>query len=146
MKLKLVFLYVYTVLSCNKNVKIFTYSRVIACFYLKIDVCQRLEVSADLRTKCQSFQPPFSQQQNTNNFTPPTVVIIATAQLHSTQPKLWFCLDSNLACSVSEIRDDKDLEQLPRLEIRLNVFCRSATPTHTHPHPHTQIHQLKKRD
>ena len=84
MKLKLVLLYVHTVLSCNKNVEIFTYSRVIACFYLKIDVCQRLEDSADLRTKCLSFQPPFSQQQSSNNFTPSTVVIIATAQLHLT--------------------------------------------------------------
>ena len=37
------------------------------------------------------------------------VVVITTAQIHSTKPELRFCRDSNLACAVSEIRDGEDL-------------------------------------
>ena len=37
------------------------------------------------------------------------VVVITIAQLHSTQPELRFCADSNPACGVSEIRDVEDL-------------------------------------
>ena len=37
------------------------------------------------------------------------VVVITTAQLHSTKPKLRFCAGSKPACGVSEIRDGEDL-------------------------------------
>ena len=37
------------------------------------------------------------------------VVVITTAQLHSTKPELRFCAGSNPACGVSEIRDGEDL-------------------------------------
>ena len=37
------------------------------------------------------------------------VVVIATAQLHSTKLELRFCAGSNPARGVSEIRDGKDL-------------------------------------
>ena len=37
------------------------------------------------------------------------VVVITTAQLHSTKPELRFCTGSNPACSVLEIRDGEDL-------------------------------------
>ena len=37
------------------------------------------------------------------------VVVITTAQLHSTKPELRFYPGSNLVRSVSEIRDDEDL-------------------------------------
>ena len=37
------------------------------------------------------------------------VVVITTAQLHSTKPKLRFCVRSNPARSVSEIRDGEDI-------------------------------------
>ena len=37
------------------------------------------------------------------------VVVISTAQLHSTKPGLRFCAGSNPARGVSEIRDDEDL-------------------------------------
>ena len=37
------------------------------------------------------------------------VVVITTAQLHSTKPKLRFCKGSNPASGVSEIRDGEDL-------------------------------------
>ena len=50
------------------------------------------------------------------------VVVIATAQLHSTKPELRFCTGSNPARGVSEIRDDEDLGQWSRLEIRRNAF------------------------
>ena len=53
------------------------------------------------------------------------VVVITTAQLHSTKP---FCAGSNPARGVSEIRDDEDLWQWSRLEIRLNTFRRSTIP------------------
>ena len=56
------------------------------------------------------------------------VVVITTAQLHSTKPKLRFCAGSKPACGVSEIRDGEDLWQWSRLEIRLDVFRRSTIP------------------
>ena len=56
------------------------------------------------------------------------VVIITTAQLHSTKPELRFCAGSNPARGVSEIRDSEDLWQWSRLEIRLNAFRRSTIP------------------
>ena len=37
------------------------------------------------------------------------VVVIATAQLHSTNPDLKFYAGSNPACGVPEIRDGEDL-------------------------------------
>ena len=37
------------------------------------------------------------------------VVVIATAQLHSVKPKLRFCVGSNPARGVLEIRDGEDL-------------------------------------
>ena len=37
------------------------------------------------------------------------VVVITTAQLHSTKPELRFCAGSNPACDVSEIRDGEDI-------------------------------------
>ena len=39
----------------------------------------------------------------------PGVVVITTAQLHSTKPELRFCAGSNPARGVSEIRDGEDL-------------------------------------
>ena len=56
------------------------------------------------------------------------VVVIITAQLHSTKPELRFCAGSNHARGVSEIRDGEDLRQWSRLEIRLNAFRRSTIP------------------
>ena len=37
------------------------------------------------------------------------VVVITTAQLHSTKPELRFCAVSNPACGVPEIRDGENL-------------------------------------
>ena len=37
------------------------------------------------------------------------VVVITTAQLHSTKPELWFSAGSNPARGMSEIRDGEDL-------------------------------------
>ena len=37
------------------------------------------------------------------------VVVITTAQLHSTKPELRFCAGSNPFCGVSEICDGEDL-------------------------------------
>ena len=55
-------------------------------------------------------------------------VVIATAQLHSTNTELRFCAGSNPARGMSEIRDGEDLWQWPRLEIVLNAFRRSTIP------------------
>ena len=52
------------------------------------------------------------------------VVVISTLQLHSTKPELKFYAVWNRARGVSEIRDDEDLWQWSRLEIRLNTFRR----------------------
>ena len=56
------------------------------------------------------------------------VVVITTAQLHSTKPELRLCTGSNLACNVSEICNCEDPWQWSWLEIRLNAFCRSTIP------------------
>ena len=56
------------------------------------------------------------------------VVVITTAQLHSTKSELRFCAGLYPARGVSEIRDGEDLWQLSRLEIRLNAFRRSTIP------------------
>ena len=56
------------------------------------------------------------------------VVVITTAQLHSTKPELRFCASSNPVRGVSEIRDGEDLRQWSRLEIRINAFRRSTIP------------------
>ena len=56
------------------------------------------------------------------------VVVVTTAQLHSTKPELRFCAGLNPAHCVLEIRDGKDLWQWSRLEIRLNAFRRSTIP------------------
>ena len=56
------------------------------------------------------------------------VVVITTAQLHSTKPEIRFCAGSNPARGVSEIRDGEDLWQWSRLKIRLNAFRRSTIP------------------
>ena len=56
------------------------------------------------------------------------VVVITTAQLHSTKPELRFGAGSNHARSMSEIRDGEDLWQWSRPEIRLNAFRRSIIP------------------
>ena len=56
------------------------------------------------------------------------VVVITTAQLHSTKPELMFCAGSNLAHGMSEICGDVDLGQWSWLEIRLNTFCWSTIP------------------
>ena len=37
------------------------------------------------------------------------VVVLTTAQLYSTKPKLRFCTGPNSSCGVSEIRDGEDL-------------------------------------
>ena len=48
------------------------------------------------------------------------VVVITTAQLHSTKPEQRFLR------GVSEIRDGEDLLQCSWLEVRLNAFRRST--------------------
>ena len=50
------------------------------------------------------------------------VVVITTAQLHSTEPELRLCAGSNPARGLSEIRGGEDLWQWSRQEIRLNSF------------------------
>ena len=56
------------------------------------------------------------------------VVVITTAQIHSTKPELRLCADSNRARGVSEIHDGEGLWQWSRLEIRLKAFRRSTIP------------------
>ena len=56
------------------------------------------------------------------------VVVITTAQLHSTKHELSLCAGSSPARGVSDISDDEDLWRWTRLEIRLNVFRRLTIP------------------
>ena len=71
--------------------------------------------------KCKKYHP--SELQYFHD-----VVVITTAQLHSTKPELRFCAGSNPARGVSEIRDGEDLWQWSWLEIRLNAFHLSTIP------------------
>ena len=54
------------------------------------------------------------------------VMVITTAQLHSSKPELRFWAGSNPARGVSKICDGEDLWQWYCLEIRLNAFRRST--------------------
>ena len=56
------------------------------------------------------------------------VVVITTAQLHSTKTGLGFCAGSNPGRGVFEIHDGWDLWQWSWLEIMLNAFLRSTIP------------------
>ena len=56
------------------------------------------------------------------------VVVITTAQFHSTKTELRFCAGLNPARGVLEIHDGEDLWLWSRREIRLNTFCRSTIP------------------
>ena len=56
------------------------------------------------------------------------IVVITTAQLHSTMPELRFYAGSNPAHDVLEIRNGEDLWRWSQLEIKLNAFCRSTLP------------------
>ena len=50
------------------------------------------------------------------------VVVITTAQLHSTKPELSFCTGSGSVRGVLEICDGEDLWQLSQLEVRLTII------------------------
>ena len=54
--------------------------------------------------------------------------IMSTAQLHSTKPELKFCVVSNPARGVVEIRDGENLWQWSQLKITLNAIRRSTIP------------------
>ena len=56
------------------------------------------------------------------------VVVITTAQLHSTKPEFSFCTGSNTACGMLEICDVENLWQWSQLQIRLNPFRWSTIP------------------
>ena len=56
------------------------------------------------------------------------VVVIITAQFHSTKTELRLHAGSNPAHGMSQIRDGEDLWQWSRLEIRLNAFYQSTIP------------------
>ena len=56
------------------------------------------------------------------------VVVITTAQLHSTKSKVRFCAGSNPVGGVLEIRVSEDIWQWSRLEIKLNAFDRWTIP------------------
>ena len=57
-----------------------------------------------------------------------SIVVITTAQLHSSKPELGFWAGSNPARGVSKIRDREDIWQWSRLEVTLTAFCRSTMP------------------
>ena len=56
------------------------------------------------------------------------IFVNTTAQLHLTSPELRFCVVSNLARGVSEIRYGEDFWQWSRLEISLSPFHWSTIP------------------
>ena len=76
-----------------------------------------------------------------------SVVVITTAQLHSTKLKLKFCTGSNPAHVMLEIHDGEDLWQWSWLEIRLHVFPWLTIPRKQfiihHHHHHLEMYALK---
>ena len=58
---------------------------------------------------------------------PKRAFLITTAQLHSWKPEFRFCIGSNPAYSVLEIRDGEDLWQWSWLEIRLCLLLVNHT-------------------
>ena len=72
------------------------------------------------------------------------VVVITTAQLHSTKPELRFCTGSNPARGVSGIRNGEDLWQWSRLEIRLGQpsLVNHTTKAIHHHHHHQVVNHL----
>ena len=69
---------------------------------------------------------PRASTTNGTNVNRRGVVVITTAQLHSTKPELRSCAGSNPACNMLEIRNGEDLWQWSWLEIKLNAFHRST--------------------
>ena len=57
----------------------------------------------------QLLQSMALQKENQRNEWRRGVVVITTAQLHSTKPELRLCASSNPARGVSQIRDGEDL-------------------------------------
>ena len=53
-------------------------------------------------------RPPGITNISTTNLWWRGIVVITTAQLHSTKPELRFCAGSNPACGVWEICDGED--------------------------------------
>ena len=65
------------------------------------------------------------------------VVVITTAQLHSSKPEFRFsCTGSNPVRGVLEIHDGEDLQQWSQLEIMLIAFRRSTVLQKIHDHHH----------
>ena len=62
------------------------------------------------------------------------VVVITTAQLHSTKPEHRFCTVSNPACNVSEIRDGKDTVVLTGNKAKRLSLVNHTTKTLHHHH------------
>ena len=73
------------------------------------------------------------------------VVVIATAQLHSSKSELRFCAGSNPARVVSEIRDGEDLWQWSWLEIRLRLSSVNHTTKTIYHHHHPYHRWMKTR-
>ena len=67
------------------------------------------------------------------------VVVIITAQLHSTKPELRFCTGSNPACCVSEIHDMVQAGNKAKHLLLVN----HTTKTIHHHHLHYQVMHLK---
>ena len=55
-------------------------------------------------------------------------MIITTAQVHLTKPKLIFYADSNTDCGVSKVSNDENIWQWFQLELRLNAFRQLTIP------------------
>ena len=108
--------------------------------FYKVTVWKKLErPGTSLKRKEQAWtcqnNPERAGTPKVNKTRPPplwvtneTVVVITTAQLHSTKPELRFCAGSNPARGVPENRNGEDLWHWSRLEIRVNAIRRSTIP------------------
>ena len=93
--------------------------------FITLNHCQ-LKVRKSFKSivNCSKLEILFKSEKRYQTFS----VFITTSQVHSTKPELRFLTGSNAAHGVSEIRSGEGLWHWSRLEIRLNVFCRSAIP------------------
>ena len=70
-----------------------------------------MELSVKIVHSCQPLKTIITTSFILNVAAPfrSVIVVITTAQLHSTKPELRFCIGSNPAHSMPEIRDGEDL-------------------------------------
>ena len=78
------------------------------------------------------LEPPNFDQCHNHNYG--TIVVITTAQIHSTKPELRFCTGSKSACGVPEIRDMVSAGNKAKRLSSVNHTTKTINHHHHHHH------------